>query len=140
VSQFSPATSFLERKIERRKFVINRARRFLSLSPIDKTLPPRRNLIPTISLFLSLSLSRTPSRRKGESPSSEQTFMKTRLAGFLYPTSPFLAPTFFTRVGRIAPKVGCDVRHEKFSPMQFLQLVNSPSLRRPLHFAPRRRG
>lgn len=49
--------------------------------------------------------------------------MKTRLTGSLLGFS--LAPAFFTRVDRFAPKAGCDVRHGKFSPMQFLQLVNS---------------
>lgn len=92
------------------KFIINRARH--SLPQIDKALPPRRNLIPTISLLrvshslslsffifpLSLSfpfLSLRFSTTKRRVASWEQTFMKTRLTGSLLGFS--FAPAFFTR-------------------------------------------
>lgn len=122
----------------RGKFLINRPRYFLP--QIDKALPPRRNLIPAIfslSLFFPSFFSILP-RRKDESLLRSRLYEDVSYGGSLLGFS--LALAFFAQVDRFAPKVGCDVRHEKFSPMQFLQLVNSSPLHRPLHLPPQRRG
>jgi len=115
----------------RGKCIINWTRRFHAR--IDKPLPSCRNLISAISLSLFL-----PSFVLSFSSFHHYKRASRFLADFHEDTSYGISTRFLRRAGIfrarfdcLPPKAGCDVRHEKFSPIQFLRLVNSLSFTLP---------
>lgn len=122
---------------------------------IDKALPPRRNLIPTISptccprtrtialsssFFLSyssvLSLSLFSSFFRDEKSLGRRFLGTDFYEDTSYGVSTWLRSLTRRHFHVSRPKVGCDVRHGKFSPAQFLRLVKfSASCFTPLRSA-----